>query len=78
MKSKDLRERTTEDLSTLRATYKQELFSYRMKNFTNQLEDTSLIKKSRRDLARIESILNERLAAGTDSAQSESAKGSDS
>ena len=78
MKAKDLHERTTEDLSTLRNTCKEELFSYRMKNFTNQLEDTSLIKKSRRDLARIESILNERLAAGTDSAQSESAKGSDS
>ena len=78
MKAKDLHERTTEDLSTLRNTCKEELFSYRMKNFTNQLEDTSLIKKSRRDLARIEGILSERLTAGADSAQSESAKGSDS
>jgi large subunit ribosomal protein L29 len=74
MKAKDLRERTTEDLTSLRASCKQELFSYRMKNFTNQLEDTSLINKSRRDLARIEGILNERSAAG---AESESAKGSD-
>ncbi len=72
MKAKDLRERNTEDLTTLRDNCKQELFSYRMKNFTNQLEDTSLIQKSRRDLARIEGILNERLAAGADSA-----KGSD-
>jgi large subunit ribosomal protein L29 len=78
MKAKDLQERTTEDLSTLRDTYRQELFSYRMKNFTNQLEDTSLIKKSRRDIARIEGILNERLAAGADLAESESVKGSDS
>jgi len=74
MKAKDLRERTTQDLTTLRDTIKQELFSYRMKNFTNQLEDTSLIKKSRRDLARIVGILDGRSAAG---AESDSAKGSD-
>ena len=74
MKAKDLRERTTQDLTALRDTIKQELFSYRMKNFTNQLEDTSLIKKSRRDLARIKGILDERLASD---AESESAKGSD-
>jgi len=75
MKAKDLRERTTEDLTVLLDTCKQELFSYRMKNFTNQLEDTSLIRKSRRDLARLAGILNERSAAGADS---ESVKGSDS
>ena len=79
MKAKDLRERTTEDLNVLRATYKQELFSYKMKNFTNQLEDTSLIRKSRRDLARIEIILHERTAADAKPAgNSESVKGSDS
>jgi large subunit ribosomal protein L29 len=79
MKAKDLRERTTEDLNTLRATCKQELFSYRMKNFTNQLEDTSLIRKSRRDLARLEIILHERMAAeAVHAGNSESVKGSDS
>ena len=79
MKAKDLRERTTEDLNVLRSTYKQELFSYRMKNFTNQLEDTSLIRKSRRDLARIEIILHERTAADDQSARtSDSEKVNDS
>ena len=79
MKAKDLRERTTEDLNVLRATYKQELFSFKMKYFTNQLEDTSLIRKSRRDLARIEIILHERTAADAKPAgNSESVKGSDS
>lgn len=79
MKAKDLRERTTEGLNVLRSTYKQELFSYRMKNFTNQLEDTSLIRKSRRDLARIEIILHERAAADAETARiSDNAKGSDS
>jgi large subunit ribosomal protein L29 len=60
MKSKDLRERATEDLVALRDTTKKELFSYRMKNLTNQLDDTSLMRKGRKDIARIESILRER------------------
>jgi ribosomal protein L29 len=31
-----------------------------MKNFTNQLDDTSQLRKARRDIARIEGILRER------------------
>jgi large subunit ribosomal protein L29 len=60
MKGKDLRARATEDLVELRASMKKELFSNRMKNFTSQLEDTSQIQKTRRDIARIEGILRER------------------
>jgi large subunit ribosomal protein L29 len=63
MKAKDLRARSTEDLLELRASMKKELFSNRMKNFTNQLDDTSQIQKARRDLARIEGILKERTTA---------------
>ena len=62
MKAKDLKERSSEDLSTLRASMLKDLFSYRMKNFTDQLEDTSLLGKARRDVARIETILREREA----------------
>ncbi|HEY6558949.1 MAG TPA: 50S ribosomal protein L29 [Polyangiaceae bacterium] len=60
MKAKDLRERPTDDLVELRKTMQKDMFSYRMKNFTNQLEDTSLLGKVRKDLARIEQILHER------------------
>jgi large subunit ribosomal protein L29 len=60
MKAKDLRERATNDLEELKAQLSKDLFSHRMKNFTDQLDDTSLIRKSRRDLARIELILAER------------------
>jgi large subunit ribosomal protein L29 len=60
MNAKDLRARSTEDLLELKASVKKELFSNRMKNFTNQLDDTSQIQKARRDLARIEGILKER------------------
>ena len=66
MKAKDLRERTTEDLLELRAMLKKDLFNYRMRNFTNQLDDTSLLNKSRRDIARIEHVLHERTLAAAD------------
>jgi large subunit ribosomal protein L29 len=63
MKAKDLRERSTTDLGELRAQLEKDLFSYRMKNHTGQLEDTSLLGKTRRDLARIKLILSERETA---------------
>ena len=67
MKSKDLRERSTEDLVALKATLSKDLFSHKMKNFTGQLDDTSLINKSRKDIARIELLLSERAAQGAKS-----------
>jgi large subunit ribosomal protein L29 len=60
MKAKDLRERSTEDLGELQQQLAKDLFSYRMKNHTGQLEDTSLLGKTRRDLARIVLILSQR------------------
>ena len=54
MNAKDLRERNTEDLVELRDMMKKDLFGHRMKNFTGQLDDTSVINKTRRDVARIE------------------------
>jgi large subunit ribosomal protein L29 len=78
MKSKDLRERATVDLVSLRDTTKKENFSYRMKNLTNQLDDTSLLRKGRKDIARIEAILRERTEnAGVNAAVS-AEKGSES
>ena len=62
MKAKELRERETGDLINLREQLRRDVFSYRMKNFTNQLSDTSLIAKNRRDIARIEGILSARKA----------------
>ncbi|HEX2872828.1 MAG TPA: 50S ribosomal protein L29 [Polyangiaceae bacterium] len=67
MKAKDLRERSTEDLAELKATLSKDLFSHKMKNFTGQLDDTSLINKSRKDIARIELLLSERAAKGAKS-----------
>lgn len=60
-KAADLRERTTDDLKELEKSLSRELFSSRFKNFTNRLDDTSSLRKGRRDLARIKTVLLEKL-----------------
>ena len=65
MKAKDLRERETSDLLELRSMTRRELFDNRMKNHTGQLENTSVLRDARRDLARIETILRERSNQGS-------------
>ena len=60
MKFSDLVEKSSDDLGELKASLTRDLFSYRMKNSLGQLEDTSLMGKVRKDLARIEQILTER------------------
>lgn len=60
MKASDLVDRSTEDLAQLLKDLKKDLFSYRMKNVTGQLSDTSLVGKARKDVARIQMVLRER------------------
>ena len=74
MKAKDLRERSTEDLAELKTSIEKDLFSHRMKNATDQLGDTSLLGKARKDIARVELILHERRAAEAKPASSKGAK----
>ena len=59
MKAKDLRERSTEDLKELEKSLAKDAFQSRFKNFTNQLDDTSTINKTRRDLARVKTLLRQ-------------------
>lgn len=63
MKAKELRERTTEDLNELKNQLKKDLFNNRMKNHVSQLDDTSSLNRTRKDIARIELILGQRAAA---------------
>ena len=60
MKAKDLRDRSTEDLRDMDERLCADLFQYRFKNYTDRLDDTSLIRKTRRDVARVRTILAER------------------
>ena len=42
----------------------EDLFKHRMKKVTNQLENTMLIRQARRDIARINTVLGDKLRAG--------------
>ncbi len=60
MRAKELRERGAQELQLLAEETKQSLFQARIKNSTHQLTDTSTMRKTRRELARIETIRSER------------------
>ena len=60
MKPADIRESTTEELSIMEGDLRRQLWKARFDNHTSQLDDTSLIHKLRRDLARVKTILTER------------------
>ena len=60
MKASDLREKSVEDLRELQASLAHDTFQNRLKNFTNRLDDTSVIGKTRRDLARVITLLHAR------------------
>jgi ribosomal protein L29 len=60
MKAADLREKSQEDLVELEKTTLREVFENRLKNFTNRLDDTSAIRKAKKTLARIKTVLLER------------------
>jgi large subunit ribosomal protein L29 len=72
MKAADLREKSVEDLRELQKTLSRDVFQNRLKNFTNRLDDTSSVRKAKRDLARIITILGER-ARGAAPAATEAA-----
>jgi large subunit ribosomal protein L29 len=59
MKPKDMRERSLDDLKELEKSLRKETFTLRLKNFTNRLDDTSSMLKTRRDLARAKTLLRE-------------------
>lgn len=66
MKAKDLRERTDEHLTEMEKSLRGEVFQSRFKNFTNRLNDTAAIRRTRRDVARIKTILAQRAAGAAD------------
>jgi len=57
---KELRECNEERLLELEKSLRRQVFDARIKNFTNQLDDTASIRRVRRDLARVKTILSER------------------
>ncbi|MBI4956891.1 MAG: 50S ribosomal protein L29 [Myxococcales bacterium] len=63
MKTKELRECNDERLEELEKTLRRQIFEARIKNFTNQLDDTASIARARRELARVKTLRTERVLA---------------
>jgi large subunit ribosomal protein L29 len=59
MKATDLREKSLQDLVELRKSLAGDMFQNRLRNFTNRLDDTSSIRKARRDLARVLTVIRQ-------------------
>ena len=71
--AKDLRGNDPEELRRTVKKLQEDIFKHRMKQVTNQLENTMLLRQARRDIARVNTVLAEKLrAAGGASKSSES------
>lgn len=60
MKSKQVLEMTDKELQTKLNELKSELFFLRFKNATNQLTNPLVIVETRRDIARIKTVIRQR------------------
>ncbi len=63
-KAADIRDMSDDEIKTRIAEAEEELFRLRFRGATQQLENPSLIKNLRRDVARMRTILSEREMAG--------------
>lgn len=59
MKANELRSKSTEELSTTLRELLREQFNLRMQNSSGQLGDNSQIKKVRRNIGRVRTVMNE-------------------
>jgi len=59
MKATEVREKNQDELVTLESDLRKQLWKARFDNQANQLDDTSSIKKLRRDLARVLTTLTQ-------------------
>ena len=60
MKPKEMRERTKGELEQMERDITRDLWKTRFSNFTNQLDDTAKIRRLRRELARVKTILTQK------------------
>jgi large subunit ribosomal protein L29 len=63
MKASDVRSKTADELKDHLVDLKKEQFNLRFQRSTQQLEKPAQVKKVRRDIARIKTILGEKNAA---------------
>ena len=59
MKASELREKSLDELRTLNNEERKALFDLRFKHYTGQLMDTSSLSRTRRNIARLETVIRE-------------------
>lgn len=59
MKAKDLRKKTKEELGAMLIDLSKERFNLKMQKGTGQLSRPDQVKKVRRDIARVNTLINE-------------------
>ena len=64
MKASQLRDLSLAELEAKATELRGELFSARIKKATGQLENNALLRKLRRDVARVQTVLREMREAG--------------
>lgn len=62
MKGKDLREMTSEELAAQESTLRETLFKLSFQHGVRQLENTGKLRKLRKDIARVKTVLQEKQA----------------
>ncbi len=60
MKAKELREIDHQELIDKESSLRQDIFNLRFQKATGQLSNTAIIGKTRKELARVKTILNEK------------------
>ncbi len=66
MKASEIRALSVEELEKKLADLKKDLFNLRLQNATNQLENPSRINDVKKDIARVKTIIREKLTASAD------------
>lgn len=62
MKGKDLREMTSEELTAKESTLRETLFKLSFQHGVRQLENTGKLRKLRKDIARVKTVMQEKQA----------------
>ena len=68
MKSSEVRTKTVDELRDELEKLKREQFNLRFQKALNQLENTARVRQVRRDIARVQTVLREKVAAAAASA----------
>ncbi len=73
-KNTELRERSAGDLVVLNAELDRDLWKTRFSNYTNQLDDTAKIRRLRREIARVKTIITQKTAIAAPAADTSGKK----